>query len=86
MEEQIYNLLNYIKNTTCVPKCDELGISQDRLVALVKKCNKDLLLDKEYVYVNILDEVQYDDNADMGITSLGLKYLDVHNPVGKVKN
>lgn len=86
MEEQIYNLLNYIKNTACVPKCDELGIPQDRLVAIVKKCNKDLLLDKEYVYVNVLGEVQYDDNADMGITFLGLKYLEEHNPVGKVIN
>lgn len=86
MEEQIYSLLNYIKKNACVPKCDEIGISQDRLVALVKKCNKDLLLDKEYIYVNILGEVKCDDNADMGITSLGLKYLEEHNPVGNVIN
>lgn len=86
MEEQIYNLLNYIKSTACVPKCDELGISQNRLVAIVKKCNRDFLLDKEYVYVNVLGEIQYDDNADMGITSLGLKYLEEHNQVGKVIN
>lgn len=85
MDDQIYNLLNYIKINCRVPKCEELNISQDRLNSLVKKCNKDLLLDKDYVYVNIIGQVQSNDDADMGITSLGLKFLEKHNPVGNVK-
>lgn len=85
MDEQIYELLNYIKTNCKVPKCEELNISQDRLNSLVKKCNKDLLLNKDYVYVNIIGQVQSNDDADMGITQLGLKFLENHNPVGNVK-
>ena len=85
MENQIYNLLNYIKFNCKVPKCEELNISQDRLNSLVKKCNKDLLLDKDYVYVNIIGQVQSNEEADMGITQLGLKFLEKYNPVENVK-
>ena len=38
MENQIYELLNYIKTNCKIPKCEELNISQDRLNSLVKKC------------------------------------------------
>ena len=78
MEEQIYNLLDFIRKNGDVPKCEDLNISQDRLNELVKKCNRDLLLDKEYVYINILGFVQSEPNADLGITQLGINYLEEH--------
>lgn len=84
MEKQIYELLNYIKMNNRFPKCEELKISKDRLIALVRKCNDDFLLDKEYIYVNILGEIEYEENIDMGITPLGLKYLKEENPVGNI--
>lgn len=86
MEEQIYNLLNFIRKNGKVPKCDELNVSQERLNELVKKCNKEMLLDKEYVYVNILGIIQSESDADLGITKLGINYLEEHNPVGNVMN
>ena len=74
MEFQIYKLLDYIKNNNKVPSCEELKITQD----------SELLLDKKYVFVNILGQIQSDENADMGITSLGYDFLKNNNPVGKV--
>lgn len=85
MEDQIYNLLNYIKQNGCVPKCDELNISQERLNSIVKKCNNELLLNRDYVYVNVLGQVESSSDADLGITQLGLKYLEDHNPFGNVR-
>ena len=85
IEKQIHNILNYVKINCRVPKCEKLNISQDRLNSLVKKCNKYLLLDKDYVYVNIIGQVQSNDDADMEITPLGLKFLEKHNPVGNIK-
>lgn len=84
MEKQIYELLNYIKMNNRFPKYEELKISKDRLIALVKKCNDDFLLDKEYICINILGEIEYEENIDMGITPLGLKYLEEKNPVGNI--
>lgn len=84
MEREIYNLLYYIKQNGKVPKCEEINVTQDRLKLLVKKCNSEFLLDKNFIYVNVLGKIQSDDNADMGITKFGLEYLERYNPVGKV--
>ena len=84
MEKQIYDLLIYIKNNAFIPTCEELGISQDRLVSLVRKCNQEHFLDKNYIYVNIMDQIQCDGEADLGITQLGIDYINNNNPVGNV--
>lgn len=85
MEEQIYTLLNYINKNGTIPKYDEINISRERLIALIRKCNNDGLLDKNYVFVNILGDIQSDSNADLGITPLGQKFLKEQDPLGKVK-
>ena len=85
MEEQIFTLLNYINKNGKIPKCEEINVSQERLVALIRKCNNDNLLDKNYIFVNILGNIQSDSNADLGITSFGYDFLKNNNPIGEVK-
>ena len=84
MEREIYDLLYYIKQNGKVPKCEEINFTHYSLKLIVKKCNSEFFLDKNFVYVNILGKIQSDDNADMGITKFGLEYLEKYNPVGKI--
>lgn len=84
MEIKIYELLNYIKKFNRIPLPSDLSITDEKLKQLIKKCIKENLLDQDYIFVNILGQVQLTDDASTAITIRGFEYIDSHNPIGNI--
>ena len=85
MKNDIQQIINYVKNNTQLPTCSEMQMTQEKLNRIIKKCNDEDLLDKKYIFVNILGEINCDDDPELAITMKGLKYLEENNPLGKVE-
>lgn len=85
MEEKILNLLNYIKSKNALPSSEDLGVSPEIFKKIIKKCINDGLLDKKYIYVNILGDIECDEDAELALTTEAYRFMENHNELGKVK-
>lgn len=76
MDKLIYDLLLFVENNNSIPSAKDLNIENRTLMSLIKRCLSDGLLDKQIIYINILDDIQCDESSEFAITIKGYSYLE----------